>query len=851
MRQITCLLILILPCLFAASTHAGVSIDRDIRDDVFYHIMPIAWRDSNNDAARFGDFNGLTASLDYLESLGITAVWINPIFPSPAYHGYQHGAADTLRAEFGTEPEFIAFVEAAHARGIKVFLDFVVYGISHNSIWYQNAYNNPASAYDDWLAFTNSVNTSYLGSTYSTWNGSTVGFIHWNLNNPGPTALVTQWAQKWLDPNGDGDLSDGVDGYRLDHVWENYNSGPNGWGYNIDDFWIPWKQALRTINPNVFTFAEQADWGTFGVELLPGFDATMTKPFEFAARDALSSETSTALYNTMAATVASLPAGKHYMGILGDHDVDRLTSVIGGSLTKAKAAAAILMTQPFTPMIYYGDEIGMLGFKGNFGSDANDIPMREPFKWNAVAGPPMSNYWTLNAAAYNSRYSQNNDGRSVQEQSGVGSSLLEAYRELIAARAENVALRRGAYIPIASNTNRVWSFVRHQPGEQTLFVAIRLRNTTATAAFDLSGLETPAGTTTVRDVLSNQLLANLTDANKAAYSISMPAYTYRILEIDAAPVAPAPNEIDGVDIPDSLGPVSLVATQDNATALGDNISELNQLFVRADADGLRVGITGNLATNGTALALLLDTSLGGQNVLNVSNQPAPPGGLAQLSGLRLDAGFAPDHLFFINTAGGNIYADQVNLPAAAPSTKTYRGQGTANDGDGFLTGGTNPNGLEVAMNNSNALGVTDTDATGADTALHGFDLFIPYADIGLSPIPGTEFHIAAFILRSSGAVSNQWLPGLGGGQPELGLAPDMTTLAGNQFASVALPRRADADCDGIVTPPDVGLFVDGLLDIDTYAANYPNCPIANLDANGDGYIDARDIESFVALVLGS
>ena len=80
-------------------------------DEVFYHFMPIAWRDSDFDPnvawnagdPHFGDFDGMTASLDYLEYLGVTAVWMNPIFPSPAYHGYQHGAADTLNPRHGTE----------------------------------------------------------------------------------------------------------------------------------------------------------------------------------------------------------------------------------------------------------------------------------------------------------------------------------------------------------------------------------------------------------------------------------------------------------------------------------------------------------------------------------------------------------------------------------------------------------------------------------------------------------------------------------------------------------------------------------------------------------------------------
>ena len=125
---------------------------RPHEDEVIYQIMPIAWRDSNLDVtgavqSRFGDFGGLAAteSLDYLQYLGVTMLYLQPIFPSAAYHGYQHGVPDSLNPRFGTEPEFLAFVNAAHARGIKVILDFVAYGVSHNSTYYQSAFQNPAS----------------------------------------------------------------------------------------------------------------------------------------------------------------------------------------------------------------------------------------------------------------------------------------------------------------------------------------------------------------------------------------------------------------------------------------------------------------------------------------------------------------------------------------------------------------------------------------------------------------------------------------------------------------------------------------------------------------------------------
>ena len=107
------------------------------------------------------------------------------------------------------------------------------------------------------------------------------------------------------------------------------------------------------MNPDVFVFAEQADWGSQGIELLAGLDAAFTKPFEFAARDALKWEYASALYGGIAAATAALNASPNpgtLLCTIGNHDVDRLATNIGDSFAKGKAAAAVLLTQPFPPI---------------------------------------------------------------------------------------------------------------------------------------------------------------------------------------------------------------------------------------------------------------------------------------------------------------------------------------------------------------------------------------------------------------------------------------------------------------------------------------------------------------------
>jgi alpha-amylase len=494
----------------------------DASDDIFYQFMPIAWRCGESPDLpaqakdyRFGNFQGMTDSLPYLKTLGVTAVWMTPIFPSPAYHGYQHADADKLNPWFGSEADFLRFVREAKAQGIRVFIDLVAYGISQDTPYFKDAFKNPQSPYAKQLAFTDPACTKFLGHNYTTWNGSRVTFIHWDLRSPDARQRVIQWSRHWLDPNNDGDPSDGIAGYRLDHVLppvppvptvpptspapqapDSTKAQPAGevgaprerapalsrealeasFGYD-PAFWLEWKHELQKVNPNVFTFAEQAKWETTGADLLPAHDAAFTKPFEAAAREALKSEDATKLYESMAATLTALPKGRSFLCTLGNHDVDRLASAIGEGEHegRARAAAAVLMLAPLPPVIYMGDELGMRGTSSKLGGDANDIPRREPFKWTAVAGPPMSNYFALHEKAYEKRAEHDHDGRSVQEQDNVKGSLLELYRDLAKLRAADPALRRGTYNPQPTPNKAVWRFVKTYQGRR-VEVAVNLRS---------------------------------------------------------------------------------------------------------------------------------------------------------------------------------------------------------------------------------------------------------------------------------------------------------------------------------------------------------------------------------------
>lgn len=499
-----------------------------LADDILYQVMPIAWRDSDHDPAntapeararadadphRDGDFRGMASAIPYLSTLGVTGLWSTPIFPSPAYHGYQHAEADRVNPALGTESQFLEFNRAAHAANLRVFIDLVAYGINRDSDLYRNATTNPASPFAGFIAIKDTATSTPFGYEYNTCTGQRVRFAFFDLRNAGPRDLVTRWSLKWLDRRdqlGNPDRAAAVDGYRLDHVWARYPDGPDGWGYNIDTFWKPWKQALRAARPDFITFAEQAKWETYGTDLHPAHDATFAKPFLFAARDAIRTSNAVALHTAVESAIAAILASpaadapaRTFLVTLGDHDVDRLASAVNATTPRTaprlKAAAGVLLTQPFPPVIYFGDELGMLGTAGKFGSDANDIPRREPFKWNAVDSFPMTNYLARHAEASARRYSKDHDGKSVEEQLNVKGSLLETYRSLIKLRRETPALRRGGYRALESSDPRVWACLRATT-DQSVLVAVRLSTAVTPPGAAPAAITLPPGLTIDREL---------------------------------------------------------------------------------------------------------------------------------------------------------------------------------------------------------------------------------------------------------------------------------------------------------------------------------------------------------------
>ena len=115
-----------------------------MRGAVFYEIFVRSFYDSNGDG--MGDFNGLTSKLDYVNDLGVNAIWLMPIFESPSYHGYDTTDYETIERDYGTNADFQRFLGEAHKRGIRVIVDFVMNHTSSDHPWFLDSASSMTSA---------------------------------------------------------------------------------------------------------------------------------------------------------------------------------------------------------------------------------------------------------------------------------------------------------------------------------------------------------------------------------------------------------------------------------------------------------------------------------------------------------------------------------------------------------------------------------------------------------------------------------------------------------------------------------------------------------------------------------
>lgn len=334
------------------------------------------------------------------------------------------------------------------------------------------------------------------------------------------------------------------------------------------------------------------------------------------------------------------------------------------------------------------------------------------------------------------------------------------------------------------------------------------------------------------------------------------------LQINIPPRAPTtgglPDSVDGRFI-NSDFPGGARAVQANPTGFGDNLSELNALYAQPERDGLRIAFTGNLEPNFNGLCLFIDTDPGGplgQQNLNFNGAPTPPQGPNTLSGLTLASGFRPDMMYFINNGAGIMYADRFDMFTGGVS-KTYLGRTTINSGQAQLEGGSNPNGVRIAYDNDNRLGVTDfnADPAAALAVDRGLEILLPWSELGFaSPFPCGEVRVLGFVMAPNGFISNQSLPPMPGGTPNLGF--DRGGFASSALQNAGFEPVPFAGAADIANSSNLQSTPDGLVDLTDFSVYLTRwsaaASAADITADGacdltspDGAITLSDFSCFV------
>ena len=410
--------------------------------EVIYQIFPRSFCDSNGD--RIGDFKGIASKLDYLTHLGVTTLLINPIQASPMYHNYFADDFMATDPKLGTNAEFFDLVRQAHRRRLKVILDMEVQYVTERHSWYKD---KPGYLWD---------NKGFLTSVpLPLYDGQKVRVFAIDPANPAVLHEVKKVFRYWAAPNGDPKA--GVDGFRLDHLMDDFDWQKVKTGM-LANFWHPVIADIRSMNPKAFFLGEQSDWDSQGADIYAqaDVDAVYAIP-QWKVLMAINAATAQKAIDD---SQTETPIGKTRVNFIENHDVSRFASNTLSDAALLRLGAVLNLTLKGTPMIYYGQELGMQGKPGKWGSDGNDIPLRLAFRWNRWLEAPGTAGWYWGTGAWAEQaFSTNGDGISVEEAAASG-SLLNFYRKLIRLRRSNVALREGVQSALDFASQGVVGFVR-------------------------------------------------------------------------------------------------------------------------------------------------------------------------------------------------------------------------------------------------------------------------------------------------------------------------------------------------------------------------------------------------------
>ena len=457
-----------------------------------------------------GDLQGILNKLDYLDDLGINAIYLNPIFLAPSSHKYDAASLHHVDPSFGPDPLgdrltmltetpenpktwvftkadmlFLKLIKECHRRKIYLIIDGVFNHIGINSFAFKDVQKNQeASKFKDWFTIKSFENKAKgTKFEYQGWFGvKELPEFHEDPINgmaKGPHDYIFAVTKRWMDPDGDGDPSDGVDGWRLDvafcvsHV-----------------FWKSWHRLVRSINPSAYTVAEVVQVPELEKAYIAPdeFSATMNYNWLMACNEYFVADKKrirTSQFDNLLVNMRYLmgeKASPKMQNLYGSHDTNRMLSAIvnrdgekirdwaayfgwsqveknalfntrkpnQGDRVIQKMMAIFQMTYIGAPMIYYGDEVGMWG--------ANDPDSRKPMVW-------------ADKTYANEAKMPDQTSRERADKVAADDAMRTFYRRLIKFRMSHDALTLGDYkVALVDDEKQLYGYSRTYKDEAVYIV---------------------------------------------------------------------------------------------------------------------------------------------------------------------------------------------------------------------------------------------------------------------------------------------------------------------------------------------------------------------------------------------
>jgi len=510
----------------AQSAQSQNSSDEWWRHAVIYELYPQSFQDSDGDGV--GDLKGIASRLDYLHDLGIDAIWITPIYPSPGVdNGYDIADYTAIDPKYGTMDDFQNLVAEAKKRDIRIIMDYVINHTSDQHAWFKESRSSKTNPKRDWYVWKDGEGEtatdkgqppnnwqSWFGHSAWQWDDTTRQYYYHyfyvqqpdlNWTNPEVHTAMMGVLDFWMKR--------GVSGFRIDAVsrlfedpqWRDdpYMPGTNVYGdRNIkhkytDD--LPGvhdvlKEVRRTVSkypgdPVLVTEADEPN--VDALTKMYGNGDEVQLPMDFQIADV--NEMSAPKFRKLFDEIENNSAHGQPEYFFSNHDQPRQWDRYGDGTHNdqiAKLMAVLELTTRGTPQMYYGEELGMrttdpariedvhdpigkLGWPKEKGRDGE----RTPMQWDATAnagfttGKPWLNVPPV-AKTYN-----------VESESKDPHSIFNAYKKLLALRKTNDALRNGKQEDINEKDPNVYAFLR-RTSDQTVLVALNMSAKTQTLKLD-------------------------------------------------------------------------------------------------------------------------------------------------------------------------------------------------------------------------------------------------------------------------------------------------------------------------------------------------------------------------------